>query len=109
MFSLGSSKRLSLKQAHANLTSNTEIVVIDVRTSSEFYGNGHIKNAINIAVDQIGEQIEKIITNKNTTIYLVCQSGTRSAMAYSILKRLSYTHVFDLGSIVGWPAKLEFK
>lgn len=109
MFQFGVSKRLSLQQAHANLAHDASIVVLDVRTSSEYFGNGHIKKAINIDVDTIESKVQSVITKKDTTIYVICRSGSRSAMACSILKKLGYTNIFDLGGIANWPAQLEYK
>ncbi|MDE3212909.1 MAG: rhodanese-like domain-containing protein [Bacteroidota bacterium] len=60
-------------------------VIIDVRTPGEF-GSGHIKSSVNIPLNNIGNQINKI-KKYNKPIITVCQSGSRSRMATGILKR----------------------
>lgn len=63
---------------------NNGAVIIDVRTPAEFSA-GHIKGAINIPVDKIGNHIEKI-KKYEKPIITCCRSGARSGMAASILK-----------------------
>ena len=69
-------------------------VILDVRSEEE-YDVLHIKNAINIQVDEINSDIE---IDKNNIIFVYCKSGNRSSMAYNKLKELGYT-VYDLGGI----------
>lgn len=71
------------KVDYAELVKNGA-VIIDVRTPAEFSA-GHIKGAINIPVDKIGTQIEKI-KKYNKPIITCCRSGARSGMAASTLK-----------------------
>lgn len=72
--------------------------LIDVRTPEEF-ADGHIKDAINLPVDQIEKLIGSKVTDKNATLLIYCRSGNRSATAAKALKNLNYTLVFDLGGI----------
>ena len=80
-----------------------KVHLIDVRTSNEF-GVGHIKGAINLNFfDQPTFQkgIEKL--NKNTAVYLYCQSGNRSKSASKFLVQMGFEHVFDLqGGYSNW-------
>jgi phage shock protein E len=71
-------------------------VIIDVRTRQEF-SDGHIKGSVNIPVDQLANQIEKL-KDKNKTIITCCASGMRSASAKMILKRKGFTNVHNGGS-----------
>lgn len=56
---------------------------IDVRTKGEF-NLGHIEGTINIDVDDLRDNLEKIDFNKD--IYLTCQVGLRGYLAARILK-----------------------
>ncbi len=76
--------------------------VIDVRTPEEF-SEGHVEKAINIPLDQIAEEIIKVVPSKNDTVLLYCRSGNRSAQAAKILSDLAYTKVYDFGGINDWP------
>jgi phage shock protein E len=58
--------------------------ILDVRTANEF-ANGHVQNSINIPLDQLAQQIEKI-KKMPPPIITCCASGMRSASAKSILK-----------------------
>lgn len=59
-------------------------LIIDVRSSQEFRG-GHIKNAINIPLDEIRDKLNEL-KKKNKVIITCCRSGNRSGMAKSILQ-----------------------
>jgi len=72
-------------------------LLIDVRTPAE-YASGHLPNAINIPLDQIEANIPRRVQDKNKVLLLHCQSGMRSGMAKSKLKKLGYPNSFNLGS-----------
>lgn len=71
-------------------------IIVDVRSKEEFAG-GHIKGAINIAVDQINKHLSKF-PNKNQVIITCCASGMRSGVAKSTLSANGYTQVYNGGS-----------
>ncbi len=71
--------------------------IIDVRTPAEFK-NGHIKNAKNIPLQSLRDQLSKI--DKNKPVITVCASGMRSASAKSILKQNNF-EVYNGG---GWTS-----
>jgi len=72
-------------------------IILDVRSKAEFAG-GHIKGAVNIPVDTLRNNLEKL-KDKNKTIITCCASGMRSASAKSILTSNGYTQVYNGG---GW-------
>lgn len=69
------------------LQEKTDIIMIDVRTSAE-YARGHIDKAINIPLDNLRENFEKL--DKSKEIYVDCQSGLRSYIACRILTQNGY-------------------
>lgn len=79
---------------------NDDTIILDVRTNEE-YNNGHIKNALNIPLDDIIN--EKIDIDKNKTILVYCQSGNRSQKASSKLVSLGYEKIYNFGGINNWP------
>lgn len=85
-----------------NFNDQDNLVIIDVRTNEE-YKEGHIKNSINIPVDNI----EKINYRKDTKIVLYCRSGNRSNQAALKLKNLGYENIYDMGGINYWTYDLE--
>ncbi|PKP25370.1 MAG: sulfurtransferase [Bacteroidetes bacterium HGW-Bacteroidetes-2] len=72
-------------------------VILDVRTKVEF-ANGHIKNAINIPLSDLQNNLHKL-KEKNNPIIACCASGMRSASAKNILKSNGYQQVYNGG---GW-------
>ncbi len=71
--------------------------ILDVRSKSEFQ-SGHIRGSINISVDTLSNNLNKL-KDKNKVIITCCASGMRSAAAKSILKSNGYTTVHNGG---GW-------
>ena len=71
-------------------------VIVDVRTPDEYKG-GHIKNSINIPLNNLSSQLSKI--KKDKTVIVCCASGMRSASAKSVLKSAGYADVYNGG---GW-------
>lgn len=71
-------------------------VIVDVRSKNEF-SRGHIKNSVNIPVDQLEKNLSKL--SKEKTIITCCASGMRSATAKSILQNNGYKNVHNGG---GW-------
>lgn len=63
-------------------------VLIDVRSQGEF-ASGNIKNSLNIPLNRISSQLEKL--DKNKTIVVFCASGMRSSQAKNILKRNGFS------------------
>jgi phage shock protein E len=71
-------------------------LLVDVRSASEFAG-GSVKNAVNIPLNTVEQNISKFKNNKSVVVF--CQSGGRSAQAASILKRNNIENVVNGG---GW-------
>lgn len=71
-------------------------IIIDVRSKSE-YSYGHIKESINIPIDTLSNNLSKF-KDKNKPVITCCASGTRSALAKSILKSNGFIHVHNGGS-----------
>jgi phage shock protein E len=74
-------------------------VILDVRSSGEF-ASGHIEGSINIPVDALASNLNKL-KDKNKVIITCCASGMRSAAAKGILKSNGYATVFNGG---GWSS-----
>ena len=72
-------------------------VIVDVRSPAEF-AQGHVEGAVNVPGTSI-ERIAKIVPDKDTPLYLHCQSGVRSGAASRTLKAMGYTNVTNMGGI----------
>lgn len=96
---------LNSTQAYSALSENSDILIVDVRTFSE-YAEGHIANSINLPVDQLKGVALSELPDKDQPIFVVCRSGNRSAMAQDILESMGYTNISDIGSVFSWPEEL---
>ncbi len=85
------------------LMKDKTVQLVDVRTAAE-YGSGHIEGFENITLNSLEINATKI--RKDAPVIIHCQSGVRSAMAYSILEKLGYTNILNYsGSINDWNSK----
>jgi phage shock protein E len=75
-------------------------VLLDVRTVEEF-GEGHIKGAINIPVQNLAERLKELPA-KDKPIVVYCHSGARSARARRMLMDAGYKDVMDIGGMSNW-------
>ena len=76
--------------------SATGVLVIDVRTPSEYEGD-HAKGAINIPHTEIEKEIGKYAVNKDQKILLYCLIGKRAGIALKALKKIGYRNVVNIG------------
>ncbi|KAF8855783.1 FAD-dependent pyridine nucleotide-disulfide oxidoreductase [Acephala macrosclerotiorum] len=61
--------------------------IVDVRSPKEF-ANGHLKNAVNIPIEQLRERMEDL--NKAREVLVYCQVGYRGYLGYRILKQAGF-------------------
>ncbi len=72
--------------------------IIDVRTTGE-YASGHIKGSINIPLQNLTSNLNKI--KKDKPVITCCASGMRSASAKSALVSNGFQQVYNGG---GWAS-----
>ncbi len=82
-----------------------DAVLLDVRTEEE-YLMGHIPGSRNIPLHTI-DNVEDMVENKNTKLYVYCRSGARSRQAVNILEELGYTNAINIGGITSYSGKVE--
>lgn len=70
-------------------------IILDVRTKAE-YQMGHVKGSINIPLDQLTGNLNKL--DKNKPIITCCASGMRSGSAKGVLQNRGFTQVYNGGS-----------
>ena len=79
-----------------------DAIIVDVRTPEEFK-ESHLKNAVNIPVDEIETRFATEVTNdKSKKIFLYCKSGVRAINAMEKLKSLGYGKLYSIGGIKDW-------
>jgi rhodanese-related sulfurtransferase len=95
---------LNAKQFNEMIQKEKDVIILDVRTPQEYH-EGHISNAINIPVQILGQQLDKLNNFKDKKILVYCRSGHRSAIASQILDRAGFKNVYNLkGGIFEWKA-----
>jgi|SRR5690606_1068938 phage shock protein E len=79
-------------------------ILVDVRSQGEF-SMGNVKGSVNIPLDRISGQINKL--KKDKTIIVFCASGMRSSQAKSILNRNGFNNVINGGGWVSVQSAVE--
>ncbi len=74
--------------------------LVDVRSPAEFAA-GHLPGALNAPVGELAAHVKKLGA-KDQPVVVYCASGTRSAMARSMLKGQGFAQVFNLGAMSRW-------
>lgn len=103
--SKASYKQISTEEAMAMMSEETDYIILDVRTPEEFE-SGHIKDAINIPNETIGNTEIAELPEKEQLIMIYCRSGNRSKQASEKLVRLGYTNIVEFGGINTWTDEL---
>jgi len=78
------------------------LVVLDVRKETE-YANGHVKNALNIPLDELKDPASMADLEEHHNIYVHCAGGYRSVIAASLLKRQG---IHNLRNVLGGWGKI---
>ncbi|EJP6471523.1 rhodanese-like domain-containing protein [Clostridium sp. FAM 1755] len=94
------------KEAKKMLSERNDIIVLDVRNENE-YREGHIKGSKLMPVESLETDIEDEVPDKNSTIFIYCNSGKKAKIGYDHLKELGYNNLYDLGGIEDWPYEIE--
>ncbi|HEY1021434.1 MAG TPA: MBL fold metallo-hydrolase [Flavisolibacter sp.] len=79
------------------------LVVVDVRRPAE-YADGHVKDAVNIPLNEMNDLVNLSNLEENQNIYVHCAGGYRSVIAASLLKRQG---IHNLRNVVGGWAKIK--
>ncbi len=77
----------------AALIQKEDALVLDVRRAAE-YIRGHVTNAINMPLDYIEENKQRIPRKKH--VYVYCAAGYRSMAFISLLRSQGYTNLIDV-------------
>ncbi len=103
--SAGSYLRISQEEAARIMSEDPGVVILDVRTKEEF-GEGHIKGAICVPNEAIGDTAPEELPDKTQTILVYCRSGRRSKLAAQKLADLGYTDIREFGGIITWTGDI---
>jgi hydroxyacylglutathione hydrolase len=94
------SSRLTAGELAQRLGEGMRLTVVDVRSPSEVEG-GALPGALNIPLPRLVERLGEVDTSQPVVVY--CQSGYRSMIASSVLRRAGAADVSDLlGGYEAW-------
>jgi phage shock protein E len=74
---------------------NAGAIIVDVRSKDEF-AFGHNPQSIYIPLNLLNQECSNL--DKSKTIILCCASGTRSGMAFGILKKNGFKNILNAGA-----------
>ena len=89
-----------------DLPFDPNMVVVDVRKEAEF-ADGHIKDAVNIPLENLTDPASMANINDEDNLYVHCAGGYRSVIAVSLLKRQGIHNLRNIHG--GWNAIKEIK
>ena len=100
-------KNINNTQFRELVNKNSEAVIIDCRTESE-WDEGRIQNAILLDLFESQLFMQKVEGFDKGKMYLVyCRSGSRSVAACQILESVGIKNVFNLTEgITGWDGDI---
>ena len=97
-------KQPDINQGIKDYQATPGAILLDVRTTQE-YEDGHIPGSKNIPL-QVIDKVASVAENKDTVLYVYCQSGARSRQATSMLQGMGYTNVNNIGGIAAYSGKV---
>jgi rhodanese-related sulfurtransferase len=88
----------------ASLKKNKDYILLDVRSKGEHDDTsmsanlniGHLKNAININVNELGSRLSEIKTATDKPVYVYCSHSQRSRVASAMLIDSGFTKVYNI-------------
>ncbi len=83
------------------LAASSGVVIVDVREPDEYAG-GHVPAAVNIPLRDVRGRSGELAAAD--TVYVICQSGRRSAFACDALASLGIRAVNVTGGTTAWIA-----
>lgn len=83
-----------------------QLVIVDVRKVPE-YADGHIKEALNIPLDELTDPGSMAHLEENHNIYVHCAGGYRSVIAASLMKKQGIRNLRNV--VGGWGQIKELK
>lgn len=97
---------ITVLQLKEQMRANPDLVILDVRTREELTGElPMIESAINIPLQELETRADELNKYKGRKIAVICRSGHRSSIAYSILKKKNYDVENVLGGMKAYLGK----
>lgn len=83
------------------------LVVLDVRTTEEYEGLGHLRQATHLPLHELPDKLSKLDPKKPTV--LICEHGVRSTDACLYLSQNGFQNLFNLmDGMSSWQGPVVF-
>ena len=99
-------RRITADEAQVLMQKTPDYLILDVRSPEEF-AEGHIPHAINIPMDQFGEEPPRELPDRRQTIFVYCVKGIRSMNVANRLAHMGYKNIVEMGGIQDWHGAIE--
>ena len=101
------SRDISIDESKKLINQGKVTLILDVRDADEF-AKGHLKNAIQIPVKELKENLNDIEKFKDELELVYCRSGKKSAEAINILKENGFRNLVHMkDGISKWDGEVE--
>ena len=98
-------QRITADEAQVLMQKERDYLILDVRSPEE-YAEGHIPHAINIPMEQFGEDPPKELPDRNQTIFVYCVKGIRSMNVANRLAHMGYKSIIEMGGRQDWHGEI---
>lgn len=96
-------KNISADELCKHITSNPDVLILDVRSPEEFRGTsngmdtfGHFKKAMNIDVSELENRVKEIEKYSGKEVFVYCSHAHRSAVASYFLSTHGFQNVTNM-------------
>jgi len=93
-------EQVSVEEVQSLTETEKFLQFVDVRRIAE-HANGHAVRTINIPLDRLDKELDKL--DPNVPTYIICQSGYRSSVGTSILENAGFKTIYNVtGGTQAW-------
>ncbi len=94
-------ERLTAQEALDYMSYETDYYIIDVR-DEEAFAKAHVDGAISLPLEEIVEEADKVLPNRDVMIYVYGEDQQDSCAAAQKLSDIGYSSITETGSYRDW-------
>jgi len=96
---------IKIADVQKKINAKNNILLLDVRTATEFEGPlSHIAGAVLLPIQELEQRVDELNEHKEKEIIVICRSGNRSQTGTRILISHGFNAVNMLGGMKAWNA-----
>ena len=94
---------IKIADVQKKINTKNNILLLDVRTATEFEGPlSHIAGAVLLPIQELEQRVDELNEHKEKEIIVICRSGNRSQTGTRILISHGFNAVNMLGGMKAW-------